>query len=91
MFSARKTMQFHKTGHWVVFIKTRTKAFVKLLREVLVEALSLGFGVAVLILVCLVTLGCFLVHSVSYDAIKQAHNQAQEVKAFIVELESETI
>jgi hypothetical protein len=100
MFSARKTMQFYKTGHWVVFIKTRTEtcikggielAIVKLLREVLVEALSLGFGVAVLILVCLVTLGSFLVHSVSYDAIKQAHNQAQEVKAFIVELESEII
>jgi hypothetical protein len=29
MFSARKTMQFHKTGHWVVFIKTRTKACIK--------------------------------------------------------------
>jgi hypothetical protein len=93
-------MQFYKTGHWVVFKKLGQKhaskggielAIVELLREVLVEALSLGFGVAVLILVCLVTLGSFLVHSVSYDAIKQAHNQAQEVKAFIVELESEII
>jgi hypothetical protein len=61
------------------------------LREVLIEALSLGLGVAVLVLVRLVTVGTFLVHSVSYDAIKQAHHQAQEVIAFIVELESEII
>jgi hypothetical protein len=59
------------------------------LREVLIEALSLGLGVAELVLVRLVTVGTFLVHSVSYDANKQAHNQAQELKAFIVELESE--
>jgi hypothetical protein len=61
------------------------------LREVLIEALSLGFGVAELILVRLVTVGTFLVHSVPYDAIKQAHNQAREPKAFIVKLESEII
>jgi hypothetical protein len=59
------------------------------LREVLVEALSLGFGVAVLILVRSVTVGTFLVHSVSYDANKQTHNQTKELKALIVELESE--
>jgi hypothetical protein len=29
MFSACKTMQFYKTGHWVVFIKTRTKTCIK--------------------------------------------------------------
>jgi hypothetical protein len=29
MFSARKTMQFYKTGHWVVFIKTRTETCIK--------------------------------------------------------------
>jgi hypothetical protein len=99
-FPARKTMQFYKTGHWVVFIKTRTKhaskggielAIVKPLREVLIEALSFGFGVAVLVLSYLVAVGNFVVHSVSYDAIKQAHNQAQKIKAFIVELESEII
>jgi hypothetical protein len=61
------------------------------LREVLIVALPLGFGVAVLVLVCLVTLGTFLVHSVSYGTNKQTHNQAQELKAFIVELESEII
>jgi hypothetical protein len=61
------------------------------LREVLIEALSLGFGVVVLVLVRLITLRTFLVHFVSYDAHKQAHNQAKELKAFIVELESEII
>jgi hypothetical protein len=61
------------------------------LREVLIEALSFGFGVAELVLGCLVAVGNFLVHSVSYDANKQACNQVRELKAFIVELESEII
>jgi hypothetical protein len=61
------------------------------LREVLIEALSFGFGVAVLVLVRLIAVEAFLVHSVSYDANKQTHNQAQELKAFIVGLESEII
>jgi hypothetical protein len=61
------------------------------LREVLIEALSLGFRVAELVLVHLITLRAFLVHSMSYDANKQAHNQAKGLKAFIVELESEII
>jgi hypothetical protein len=61
-------------------------AIIKSLREVLIEALSLGFGVAELVLVRLVTVGNFLVHSVSYDANRQTHNQAKELKAFIVEL-----
>jgi hypothetical protein len=38
------------------------------LQKVLVKALSLGFGVAELVLVRLVTVGTFLVHSVPYDA-----------------------
>jgi hypothetical protein len=61
------------------------------LREVLIEALSLRFGVVELVLVHLITVKTFLVHSMSYDASKQAHNQAKELKAFIVELESEII
>jgi CHASE3 domain sensor protein len=61
------------------------------LREVLIEALSLGFGVAKLVLVYLIMVGTFLVHSVSYDANKQAHNEAKELKAVIVELESKII
>jgi hypothetical protein len=59
------------------------------LREVLFEALSFGFGVAELVLSCLVAVGNLVVHSVSYDANKQTYNQAEELKAFIVELESE--
>jgi hypothetical protein len=61
------------------------------LREVLIEALSFGFGVAELVLSCSVTVGNLVVHSVSYDANKQTHDQAKELKAFIVELESEII
>jgi hypothetical protein len=61
------------------------------LREILIEALSFGFGVAKLVLVRLLADGFSLVHTVFYDAYKQAHNQARELKAFIVELESETI
>jgi hypothetical protein len=100
LFSVSKTMQFHKTGHWVIFIKIGQKhaskgrielAIIKPLREVLIEALSLGFGVVELVLVCLVTVGTFLVHSGSYGANKQAHNQLKELKAFIVELVSEII
>ena len=53
-------MQFYKIGQWVVFIKTRTKhaskdgielAVIKTFREVLIEVLSFGFGVAELVLV----------------------------------------
>ena len=46
------------------------------LRKVLIEALSFGFGVAKLVLVRLLTVGIFLVHTVPYVAFKQAHNQA---------------
>jgi hypothetical protein len=100
MFLVSKSMQFYKAGHWVVFIKLGPKhaskggvelAIVKSLREVLIEALSLGFGVAELVLGCLVAVGTFPIHSVPYIANKQTHNQAQELKAFIVELESEII
>jgi hypothetical protein len=61
------------------------------LRKVLIEALSLGFRVVGLVLGCLVAVGNFFVHSVSYDANKQAYNQARGLKAFIVELDSEII
>jgi hypothetical protein len=88
MFSASKIMQFYKTGHWVVFVKLGQKhaskggielAIIKSLREVLIEALSLGFGVAELVLVRLITLGTFLIHSMSYDANKRAYSQAKEL------------
>ena len=86
-------MQFYKIRQWVVFIKTRTKhaskdeielAVFEAFREVLVEALSFGLGVAKLVLVrwlvvLLVNVLSF-VHTVVYDAYKQTHNQEREIK-----------
>ena len=76
-----------------MFIKTRTKhaskdgiehAVFEAFREVLVEALSFGLGVAELFLVRLLVVlhidGFFLVHSVIYDAYKHTHNQEKEIK-----------
>ena len=58
-------------------------AVFKAFREVLIEVLSFGFGVAELVLVHLLTVllvdGFSLVHTVIYDAHKQAHNQEQEI------------
>ena len=68
-----------------MFIKTRTKhaskggielAVFKAFREVLVEVLSFGLGVAELVLIRLLAVllidGFSLVHTVIYDAHKQA-------------------
>ena len=87
-----------------MFIKTRTKHASKDgielvvfedFREVLVEALSFGLGVAELVLIHLLAElfvgGLSFVHTVIYDAFKQAHNQEKRNKSFIVELESEII
>ena len=76
-----------------MFIKTRTKyaskggielAVFKAFREVLIEVLSFGFGIAELFLVHLLVVilvdGFFLIHSVIYDAYKQTHNQEKEIK-----------
>ena len=83
-------MQFSKTGQQVVFIKTGTKhaskggielAVLKAFREVLIEILSFGFGVAELVLVHLLLVdGLSLIHTVIYDARKQSHNQEKEIK-----------
>ena len=86
-------MQFYKIGQWVVFITTRTKhaskggielAVFEAFREVLIEALSFGFGVTELVLIRLLTVllvnGFSLVHTVIYDAYKQTHNQEKEIK-----------
>ena len=58
--------------------------------EVLIEVLSFGFGLAILVLAHLLAVllidGFSLVHTVIYDALKQIHN-----KDFIIELESKTI
>jgi len=76
-----------------VFIKTGTKhtskdeiepAVFKAFREVLIEVLSFGFGVTVLVLVHLLAVllvdGSSLVHTVIYDAYKQTNNQEKEIK-----------
>ena len=86
-------MQFYKTGHWVVFIKSRTKhaskgrielAVFEAFGEVLVEALSFGLGVAELVLVRLLTElfvdGLSFVPTMIYDAYKQTHSQEKEIK-----------
>ena len=84
-----------------MLIKTGTKyaskgrielAVLKSFREVLVEVLSFGFGVAELVLVHLLAVllvnGFSLVHTVIYDAYTQS---GKINKSFIVELESGTI
>ena len=73
--------------------KTRTKhaskdgielAVLKSFREVLIDVLSFRIGVTELVLVHLLAVllvdGFFLVHTVIYDAHKQAHNQEKEIK-----------
>ena len=74
-----------------MFIKTWTKhaskggielAVLKAFREVLIEVLSFGFGVAVLVLVHMLAVllvdGFSLVHTAIYDAHKQANNQEKK-------------
>ena len=71
-----------------MFIKTRTKhaskggielAVFKAFREVLVEILSFGLGVAELVIVRLLAVllvdGLSLIHTMIYDAYRQTHNQ----------------
>ena len=76
-----------------MFIKTRTKyaskggiklAIFKAFREVLVEVLSFGLGVAELVLAhrlaVLLVNGLSFVHTVVYDTHKQTQNQEKEIK-----------
>ena len=76
-----------------MFIKTRTKhvskdgielAVFKAFREVLIEVLSFGFGVAELVLIRLLIVllvdGLSFVYTVIYDVYKEAHNQEKEIK-----------
>ena len=76
-----------------MFIKTMTKhaskggnelAVFKAFREVLIEVLSFGLGVAELVLVRLLAVllidGLSFVHTMIYDAYKQTHNQEKEIK-----------
>ena len=77
--------------------KTRTKhtskdgiglAVFEAFREVLLEVLSFGFGVAELILVRLLRVllvdGFSLVHTVIYDVYKQTHHQEKEIKVLLL-------
>ena len=65
-------------------------AVLKAFREVLIEILSFGFGVAELVVVhflaVLLVDGFSLVHTVIYDAHKQAHNQEKEIKVLSLSL-----
>ena len=67
-------------------------AILKAVREVLIEVLFFGFGVAELVLahllVVLLVDGFSLIHTVIYDAHMQAHNKEKVNKGFTVELES---
>ena len=79
-----------------MFLKTGTKhaskggielAVFKAFREVLIEVLSFGFGVAELVLVHLLTV--LLVdgyYTMIYDAHKQARNQEKEIKVLSLSL-----
>ena len=59
-------------------------AVFKAFREVQIEVLSFGFGVAELVLAHLLTVllvdGFSLVHTVIYNAYQQAHNKEKELK-----------
>ena len=59
-------------------------AVFKAFREVLIEVLSMGFGVAILILAHLLAVllvdGFSLIHTVIYGAHKQTHNKEKEIK-----------
>ena len=87
-----------------MFIKTGTKhesndgielAILKAFREVLIEILCFGFGVSVLVLVHLLAVllvdGFSLVHTVIYDAHKQAHKQEKEIKVLSLRLNREQL
>ena len=92
-FQQSKHMQFLQNKPMGCVYKTGTKhasndgielAVLKAFREVLIEVLSFGFGVAVLVLVHLLAVllvdGFSFVHTVIYDAHKQAHNKEKEIK-----------
>ena len=91
-FSSKTTCNFENRPIGCVY-KNWTKyaskdgielAVLKAFREVLIKVLSFGFGVAELVLVHLLAVllvnGFSLVHTMIYDAHKQAHNKEKEIK-----------
>src|SRR6185503_12295062 len=91
-FSSKTTCSFenrpigcvYKTGAKYASKDEIELAVLKAFQEVLIEVLSFGFGVAELVLVHLLAVLLVdrfsLVHTVIYDAHKQAHNQEKEIK-----------
>ena len=91
-FSSKTTCSFenrpiscvYKTGTKYVSKDEIELAVFKAFREVLIEVLSFGFGVAELVLVHLLAILLVyrfsLVHTVIYVVYKQAHNQEKEMK-----------
>ena len=81
-FENRKIGCVYKTGTKYVSKDGIELAVHKVFWEVLIEVLSFGFGVAVLVLKHLLAVllvdGLFLGHSVIYGAHKQAHNQEKK-------------
>ena len=97
-FSSKTTCSFKNRPIGCVY-KTGTKyvskdgielAVHKVFWEVLIEVLSFGFGVAVLVLAHLLAVllvdGSSLVHIVIYDAHKQAHNKEKEINVLSLSL-----
>ena len=95
MFSAVKTYTVLQNRIIGCVYKTGTKyaskdgielAVLKAFREVLIDVLSFGFGVAVLVLVHLLAIllvdGFSLVHTVIYGAHKQTHNKEKEIRFY---------
>ena len=70
-------------------------AVLKAFQEVLIEVLSFGFGVAVLVLVHLLAVllvdGFSLVHTVIYGSHKRAHNKEKEIKVLRLSLNQEKL
>ena len=97
MFSAVKTYAVLQNRPMGYVYKTGTKhaskdgielAVFKAFREVLIEVLSFGLGVAKLVLIRLLAEllvdGLSFVHTVVYDAYKQTHNQEKEIKVHVL-------
>ena len=91
-FSSKTTCSFENRPIGCVYktgVKYTSKdeielAVLKAFREVLIEVLSFGFGVAELVLVHLLAVLLVdefsLVHTVIYDVYKQTHNSEKEIK-----------
>ena len=89
-------MQFYKTGHWVVFIKTRTETCIKGWIELAVfkafgEVLSFGLGVAELALVLLLTVRLVDGLSFGHSAVYSAHKQTQSIHRKSKDLSSSSV